>query len=101
MYPCIDPKGITHLEGFSDTKIQLHKKIREEIEPGLNDENITLNSYIISNTEMKAVRRWIDFPELDFNSKQKKFNEHHIYFQGDQKESYIQLILDSMLSSSR
>ena len=97
----IDPKGITHLEGFSDTKIQLHKKIREEIEPGLNDENITLNSYIISNTEMKAVRRWIDFPELDFNSKQKKFNEHHIYFQGDQKESYIQLILDSMLSSSR
>ena len=96
----IDPKGIRNLNGFSDSKIQLHKVIREDIEPGLHDASITLNSYIISNTEMKDVKHWVDFPELDLNSKQKKFNEHHIYFQGDQKESYIQLILENMISSS-
>ena len=77
----IDPKGIRNLNGFSDSKIQLHKVIREDIEPGLHDASITLNSYIISNTEMKDVK-------------------HHIYFQGDQKESYIQLILENMISSS-
>lgn len=97
----IDPKGITHLNGFSNSKIQLHRVIRDVIELGLNDENITLNSYIISNTEMKDVKHWVDFPELDFDSKQKKFNEHHIYFQGDQKESYIKLMLDNILSSSK
>lgn len=95
----IDPKGIRNLNGFSDSKIQLYKVIREDIEPGLHDTSITLNSYIISNTEMKDVKHWVDFPELDLSSKQKKFNEHHVYFQGDQKDSYIQLILENMISS--
>lgn len=97
----IDPKGIRNLNGFSDSKIQLHKVIREDIEPGVNDKYITLNSYIISNTEIKDVKHWVDFPELDLTSKQKKFNENHVYFQADQKETYIQLILEDMISSSR
>lgn len=95
----IDPKGITHLNGFSNSKVQLHKVIREEIEPGLHDANIILNSYIVSNSELKDVKHWVDFPELDLTSKQKKFNEHHIYFQRDQKEKYIGLILEDMLVS--
>lgn len=97
----IDPKGIRNLNGFSDSKIQLHKVIREDIEPEVNDKYITLNSYIISNTEIKDVKHWVDFPELDLTSKQKKFNENHVYFQADQKETYIQLILEDMISSSR
>ena len=97
----IDPKGISHLTGFSSSKIQLYKSIREDIEPGLHDSDITLNSYIISVTEMKVVAHWGDFPDLDLNSKQKIFNEHHIYFQGDQKDSYIRLILENMLSSNK
>lgn len=95
----IDPKGITHLNGFSNSKVQLHKIIREEIEPGLHDANIILNSYIVSNSELKDVKHWVDFPELDLTSKQKEFNEYHIYFQGDQKEKYIGLILEDMLVS--
>lgn len=95
----IDPKGISHITGFSSSKIQLYKSIREDIEPGLHDSDITLNSYIVSNTEMKVVAHWVDFPDLDLNSKQKIFNEHHIYFQGDQKKSYIRLILENMLAS--
>ena len=50
---------------------------------------------------MKDVKHWIDFPELSLASKQKIFNENHIYFQGDQKETYIQLMLDNMLASSK
>lgn len=95
----IDPKGISHITGFSSSKIQLYKSIREDIEPGLHDSDITLNSYIVSNTEMKVVAHWVDFPDLDLNSKQKIFNEHHVYFQGDQKKSYIRLILENMLAS--
>ena len=96
----IDPKGISHLKGFSDDKIQLYKVIREDIEPRLKDENITLNSYIISNTDLKDVKHWVDSPKLDSISKQKKFNEHHVYFQNDQKDSYIKLILDNMISDT-
>lgn len=97
----IDPKGIRNLNGFSDRKIQLHKVIREDIEPRVNDKDITLNIYIISNTEIKDVKHWVDFPELDQTCKQKKFNENHVYFQSDQKETYIQLVLEDMISSSR
>lgn len=96
----IDPKGISHLTGFYDSKIQLYKAIREDIEPGLQDPYITLNSYIISNTELKVVAHWVDFPDLDITSKQKIFNEHHVYFQEDQKESYVKLMLENMLASS-
>lgn len=95
----IDPKGITHLSGFKDSKIQLHKVIRGEIEPELHDADITLNSYIISNSGLKEVKHWLDFQEHDSAGKLKCFNEHHVYFQGDQKNSYIQLMLEDMLSS--
>lgn len=96
----VDPKGITHLKGFSDAKIQLYKTIREEIESGLNDEKITLNSYIIANTELKSVKYWLDFSsETLYETKQKFFNEQHVYFQNDQKNTYIGLMLDSMLKS--
>ncbi|MDE5980539.1 MAG: hypothetical protein K2G61_01060, partial [Bacteroidaceae bacterium] len=79
--------------------IQLHKVIRGEIEPELHDADITLNSYIISNSGLKEVKHWLDFQEHDSAGKLKCFNEHHVYFQGDQKNSYIQLMLEDMLSS--
>jgi hypothetical protein len=94
----IDPKGITHLHGFDDEKIQLYKSIRETIEPVLNDPDITLNSYIVADTELKEVKHWNDFGEhAAEESKQKLFNEHHVYFQKDQQSSYIRLILESMI----
>lgn len=95
----VDPKGITHLRGFKDSKIQLHKFIREEIEPGLHDEDITLNSYIISDSWLRDVKHWVDFQEHDSADKLKYFNEHHVYFQGDQKKNYIELMLEDILSS--
>lgn len=40
----VDPKGITRLKHFSDSKIELHKEIKV-IEKSLSGDDITLNSY--------------------------------------------------------
>lgn len=96
----VDPKGIRNLHGFSDPKIQLFKTIREEIEPGLNDPNITLNSFIVANTEQKEVEHWADFTkDTLWATKQKQFNQQHVYFQNDQKDTYIGLMLEETINS--
>lgn len=96
----IDPKGITHLRGFEDPKIQLYKTIREEIQRTLDDKDITMNSFIVSNTELKEVRYWADFrDEAIYGSRQKQFNDHHVYFQNDQKTTYVRKMLEDMLKS--
>lgn len=98
----VDPKGIRNLHGFDDAKIQLYKTIRTEIEPGLNDPDITLNSYIVANTELREVKHWLDFRDEEiFGSKQQQFNDNHVYFQNDQKERYIGLMLDDMICSNK
>ena len=66
------------------------------------DVSVGYNLLWIKRCQVYIVRNFICyffFSELDLNSKQKKFNEHHVYFQGDQKDSYIQLILENMISS--
>lgn len=96
----VDPKGITRLKHFSDSKIELHKEIKV-IEKSLNDINITLNSYIISNTPIKEVFHWSEFNDKGEIPKvyevQQKFNNHHVYFQREQKEVYIENMLISMM----
>ena len=97
----VDPKGITRLKHFSDSKIELHKEIKV-IEKSLSDDDITLNSYIISNTPFKEVLHWSEFNDkgeiLDLNEVQMKFNDHHVYFQREQKEVYIEKMLLSMMA---
>lgn len=96
----IDPKGIRNLKGFNDPKIQLYKTIRDVVETNLNDKDITLNSYIVSNTPLSAVKYWADFDADVMKDSHKQiplFNEHHVYFQGDQKETYVKRILDDMI----
>lgn len=98
----IDPKGILHLQGFDDPKIMLHKVIREEIEPRLEDPDVILNSYIVSNTDMARVSHWAGLSHkavLD-ESDYRKFNDLHVYFQDGQSEVYIGRILNSMLNSN-
>lgn len=84
----VDPKGIVHLRGLNDPKIRLAEVIRTEIEPRLNDRNVTLNSYIISNTSYSKVSHW---------GSRAEFNERHVFFQGEQHD-YISKILESMLT---
>lgn len=68
----IDPKGIRNLKGINDPKIQLYNLLKTEVEPSLGDVNITLDSYIISNTAYDEVRIWGDYPD---------FKENHVTFQ--------------------
>lgn len=89
----IDPKGLRQIQGLTDPKIQLHKSIKTTIQPKLNDPDIELNSFIISNTPYDQLTHWKGQESMvDFNS-------NHILFQKDQKLSYIQIIIDKLLKS--
>lgn len=68
----IDPKGIRNLKGIKDPKIQLYNLLKTEVEPSLGDVNITLDSYIISNTAYDKVEFLGDYPN---------FKENHVIFQ--------------------
>ena len=68
----IDPKGIRNMKGINDPKIQLYNLLKTEVEPSLGDVNITLDSYIISNTAYDKVEFLGDYPD---------FKENHVIFQ--------------------
>jgi hypothetical protein len=87
----IDPKGLRQIQGLTDTKIQLHKSIKETIQPKLNDPNIELNSFIISNTPYNQLTHWKGQESME------DFNSNHILFQKEQRLYYIQIIFDKLL----
>ena len=95
----VDPKGILHLKAFNDSKIALHKNIKD-IERTLGDRDITLNSYIIANTDLREVLHWTDFRNKTMleNDVLQEFNHHNIFFPKYQKESYIMSMLESMMA---
>jgi hypothetical protein len=80
----IDPKGIRNLQGLEHPKIQLFKMLKEEVEPTLNDPDISLDSYIISNTPYREIHLWGDRP---------KFLENHVLF--DYDEEYVKTLFDN------
>ncbi len=80
----IDPKGIRNLQGFEHPKIQLFKTLKEEVEPTLNDPDISLDSYIISNTPYREIHLWGERP---------KFLENHVLF--DYDEEYVKTLFDN------
>ena len=84
----IDPKGIRNLGGLQDSKIQLYKTLKEEVEPTLHDEDITLDSYILSNTAYQDVYNWGTRP---------KFAENHVLF--DEDEKYIETLFKRIVNS--
>ncbi len=96
----VDPKGITHLKQFSDSKIELYKTIKD-IEKSLDDEDISLNSYILSNTPLREVRHWVEFKDkpLTDNEILNIFSEHHVYFQKERKETYIRVFLAEQIKN--
>ena len=82
----IDPKGIRNLKGFKDPKIQLYQMLKEEVEPTLHDADITLDSYILSNTKYADVSFWGPRP---------KFSENHVLF--DEDSDYIDVLFRRIL----
>lgn len=87
----IDPKGLRQIEGFENEKINLHQRIRTEIEPQLNDPNLVLNSFIVSVTPFKELRHWKG------QESPKDFKEKHVFFKGDGE--YIGRMIRKVLSN--
>ena len=54
----VDPKGLRNIRGFEDPKIQLYKLLKSDIEPRLNDPDIVLDSFIVSNSPYEEIRFW-------------------------------------------
>lgn len=84
----IDPKGIRNLKKqLENEKITLFKELKSEIEPSLKDANITLDSFIISNTKYIEVEDW---------GTPKQFQDHHVLFQKDD-EDYIDILFNMII----
>lgn len=93
----IDPKGIRSLAGVNDPKIRLAQIIKTDIEPRLNDSMVKLNSFIISNTPLDSVKWWkLEYPSSDTQEQLDMFNEEHVLFQEEQKESYVKIMLEEI-----
>jgi hypothetical protein len=100
----IDPKGLTHMEfdqEKDEQKLSLHKHLKNDIEPKLNNDKVTLDAYTISVTDWKTVK------ELSkLNIPMSKFaEEHHILFQYKDRikdrriinEDYVNTLFDMIL----
>ena len=83
----IDPKGIRHLS-VDNPKIQFFKTIKE-IEERLDDRNVSLHSFIISNTQSTEMSRMWSISKQEL--------EHlNILFQEEDKYSYIQKMFSAI-----
>ncbi len=87
----IDPKGLRQIQGLTDPKIQLHKTIKTSIQQKLNDQDIDLNSFIISNTPYSQLTYWKGQESIE------DFNSNHVFFQREQKQNYIGKIVEKKL----
>lgn len=85
----VDPKGIRNSKGLSDPKIQFHKLIKDKIEPQVSSEDIELSSFIVSNT---------NYTMLNWKGEitKEEFHDNNVYFQYEDKETYIGHILNKM-----
>lgn len=79
----IDPKGILDMNIMND-KIQFFNKVKE-IEREINDSNVVMDSFILSNTHYDIMR----LRNLDVSSKE-IYNQNHVIFQED--DDYISQI---------
>ena len=73
----IDPKGLRNIRGLGDPKIQLYNLLKSEIEPKLNDPDIILDSFIVSNTPYEEISFWNPCEDKSI------FKKNHIVFQMD------------------
>jgi hypothetical protein len=82
----IEPHGLQH-EGPGHKKIQFHLVIKE-IEQRLNDENVTLDSFIVTPTR---------FARLHWGKSLEELEMMNVFFMEDQKDSYVENILTKIL----
>lgn len=84
----IDPKGIRNL-GATDPKIRFYETIKE-IQVRLGDSNVSLESFIISNTPSHVIRKM-------WGIKKETMQNMHILFGIEDKPTYIGKMLASIV----
>jgi len=89
----IDPKGIRNIQGPDDPKIRFYKTIKE-LEDQLGAPDITLNSFIISSTRLPDVTWW------DGGMTKEEFEQRHVLFQQEDKDTYIKKLFTIALGLS-
>jgi len=84
----IDPKGLRNLRGKDDPKIAFYKTIKT-IENDLRAQapDVTLNSFIISNTRLPDISWW------DGGMTKEDFEACHVLFQQEDKDTYVRKLL--------
>lgn len=88
----IDPKGIRNLKGVNDAKIQLCNNIKQiQNQLKCQDNNIVLNSFIISVTPYIEVEYW--------GKKKDELEEFNVLFQNDDKDEYINKIFKKIIDT--
>jgi len=86
----IDPKGLVNLNTKDDPKINLSTKIKE-IEEKLNDEDVILNSFIVSVTPYGVIK-WVQD-----TLEQSELEDKNVLFQKDDKNGYISKMFNKIL----
>lgn len=74
-------------------KIQLFNSLKTVIAKRINDPDMALDSFIISNTKHSELRHWQGGETID------GFNCNHVFFQKDQKNQYVNLLIHSILET--
>jgi len=87
----IQKKGIRNSKGISDAKIQFHNYLKNKIEPQLNQDEISLNSFIVSNTRFMEVN-WKQQLQIE------DFHNENVYFQTEDNNTYIGNIVDKTIN---
>ena len=85
----VDPKGIRNL-GPTDPKIQFYETIKE-IEQRLGDPNVTLDSFIVSNTPSHTMK-------MLWGMDKAAMKKRHILFQEEDKDTYVRTMLETVSS---
>ena len=87
----VDPKGIRNL-GPNDPKILFCETIKE-IEQRLGDPTVNLQSFIVSNTPSATMRR-------QWGMQKSEMQKRHVLFQDEDKDSYVGVMLNSLIHES-
>jgi hypothetical protein len=86
----VDPKGIRNVP-LSDFKIKFFESIKE-IETRLGDPNITLESFIVSNTPSHTMRMLWGIEKAQMESA-------HILFQDEDQDTYIESMFEETVAA--
>lgn len=74
-------------EAKNSDKVGLYKKLKEEIEPKLGEENIVLNSFILSPTRHDNLPDQMTSPE--------EWKKNHVLFMSE--ADYIKYLIEGIL----